>query len=206
MAGAAGRMNTIDFHFDCRQTYTFWSGLIGGLFLTLSYFGCDQSQVQRYLTAKSVNQARHSLLMSAFVKIPLQVAGPDGRRVHVRVLPVQPAADAVQHGAHGAGRAERARRRSYRALEGEFAQAFEQRRAAATTLAAASGPERDAARDAFTAATDEIRRIRGRAAQLVQGRHRHGDYGDKTGDTPKPTSTTSSRRSSRRGCRMDSSA
>jgi Na+/proline symporter len=47
--------------------------LIGGLFLSLSYFGCDQSQVQRYLTAKSINEARHSLLMSAFVKIPLQL-------------------------------------------------------------------------------------------------------------------------------------
>src|SRR6476661_9082431 len=73
VAGAAGRLNTIDFHFDIRQTYTFWSGVIGGLFLHLSYFGCDQSQVQRYLTAKSLKQARHSLLMSAFVKIPLQV-------------------------------------------------------------------------------------------------------------------------------------
>src|SRR6476469_5700878 len=73
VAGAAGRMNPIDFHFDIRQTYTFWSGLIGGLFLHLSYFGCDQSQVQRYLTAKSLKQARHSLLMSGFVKIPLQV-------------------------------------------------------------------------------------------------------------------------------------
>ena len=65
-------MNAIDFHFDLTQTYTFWSGLLGGLFLMLSYFGCDQSQVQRYLTAKSVDQARHSLMMSAFVKIPLQ--------------------------------------------------------------------------------------------------------------------------------------
>src|SRR5689334_21825733 len=73
IAGVVGRTNTIDFHFDARQTYTFWSGLLGGLFLHLSYFGCDQSQVQRYLTAKSLNQARHSLLMSAFVKIPLQV-------------------------------------------------------------------------------------------------------------------------------------
>ena len=74
VAGRGGAdFNTIDFHFDPRQTYTFWSGLIGGLFLHLSYFGCDQSQVQRYLTAKSLNQARHSLLMSAFVKIPLQV-------------------------------------------------------------------------------------------------------------------------------------
>ena len=56
-----------------RETYTFWSGMLGGLFLMLSYFGCDQSQVQRYLTAKSIDEARHSLLMSAYVKIPLQL-------------------------------------------------------------------------------------------------------------------------------------
>src|SRR6478736_5147062 len=72
LAGAAGRLNTIDLHFDWRQTYTFWSGLLGGLFLMLSYFGCDQSQVQRYLTAKSVEEGRDSLMMSAYVKIPLQ--------------------------------------------------------------------------------------------------------------------------------------
>src|SRR5439155_1162471 len=53
--------------------YTFWSGMIGGLFLMLSYFGCDQSQVQRYLTAKSIDEARQSLMMSAYVKIPLQL-------------------------------------------------------------------------------------------------------------------------------------
>jgi Na+/proline symporter len=73
LAGATGRLQAIDFRFDPRETYTFWSGMIGGLFLMLSYFGCDQSQVQRYLTAKSIDEARHSLLMSAFVKIPLQL-------------------------------------------------------------------------------------------------------------------------------------
>ena len=73
LAGATGRLKAIDFTFDLRETYTFWSGMLGGLFLMLSYFGCDQSQVQRYLTAKSVDEARHSLLMSAFVKIPLQL-------------------------------------------------------------------------------------------------------------------------------------
>src|SRR6185436_7406755 len=62
-----------DTKFDLNETYTLWSGLIGGLFLMLSYFGCDQSQVQRFLTAKSVSQGRTSLLMSAFVKIPMQV-------------------------------------------------------------------------------------------------------------------------------------
>src|SRR5262249_1363624 len=73
VAGAAGRMNTIDFHFDVRQTYTFWSGPIGRLFLHLSSFGSAQSQGRRYLPAKSLKQARTSLLMGAFVKIPLQV-------------------------------------------------------------------------------------------------------------------------------------
>src|SRR5438445_1745899 len=73
LAGATGRLQAIDFRFDVRETYTFWSGMIGGLFLMLSYFGCDQSQVQRYLTAKSVDEARDSLMMSAFVKIPLQL-------------------------------------------------------------------------------------------------------------------------------------
>ena len=74
IAGAAGRLQTVDFSFDLSRTYTFWSGLLGGTFLMLSYFGCDQSQVQRYLTARSVTEGRVSLLMSAFLKIPLQFA------------------------------------------------------------------------------------------------------------------------------------
>src|SRR5712692_5472413 len=73
LAGATGRLNAIDFSFNLSEKYTFWSGMIGGLFLMLSYFGCDQSQVQRYLSAKSVDEARQSLMMSAFVKIPLQL-------------------------------------------------------------------------------------------------------------------------------------
>ncbi|MDE2761973.1 MAG: sodium:solute symporter, partial [Gemmatimonadota bacterium] len=72
IAGATGRLKVFDFSFDINETYTFWSGLIGGTFLMLSYFGTDQSQVQRYLAAKSVGAARTSLLMSAYWKIPLQ--------------------------------------------------------------------------------------------------------------------------------------
>ena len=72
IAGAAGRMQTFDFSFDLTKTYTFWSGILGGTFLMLSYFGTDQSQVQRYLTARSVPEARNSLLISAYWKIPLQ--------------------------------------------------------------------------------------------------------------------------------------
>src|SRR5258708_35061348 len=73
LAGATGRLNAIDFSFNLHEKYTFWSGMLGGLFLFLSYFGCDQSQVQRYLTAKSIDEARSSLMMSAYVKIPLQL-------------------------------------------------------------------------------------------------------------------------------------
>jgi Na+/proline symporter len=72
IAGATGRLDIFDFSFDVNETYTFWSGLIGGTFLMLSYFGTDQSQVQRYLAARSVDEARTSLLMSAYWKIPLQ--------------------------------------------------------------------------------------------------------------------------------------
>ncbi len=72
LAGAAGRLNAIDFHFDWNNRYTFWSGLIGGTFLSLSYFGCDQSQVQRYLTGKSLTQSKLSLMFNAVAKVPLQ--------------------------------------------------------------------------------------------------------------------------------------
>lgn len=72
IAGATGRLQVFDFSFDLTKTYTFWSGILGGTFLMLSYFGTDQSQVQRYLAAKSIDEARSSLLMSAYWKIPLQ--------------------------------------------------------------------------------------------------------------------------------------
>jgi SSS family solute:Na+ symporter len=72
LAGATGRLQTFDFSFDLTNQYTFWSGTIAALFLFCSYFGTDQSQVQRYLTTKSVDEARDSLLMSAYWKIPLQ--------------------------------------------------------------------------------------------------------------------------------------
>jgi SSS family transporter len=72
IAGSLGKLNTIDTSFDLTEKYTIWSGLIGGLFLMLGYFGCDQSQVQRFLTSRSVDEGRVSLLMSAFLKIPMQ--------------------------------------------------------------------------------------------------------------------------------------
>jgi SSS family transporter len=72
MAGKMGRMNVIDWKFDPNNRYTIWSGLIGGFFLQLSYFGTDQSQVGRYLTGSSVGQSRLGLIMNGLIKIPMQ--------------------------------------------------------------------------------------------------------------------------------------
>ncbi|MEP6947116.1 MAG: sodium:solute symporter [Acidobacteriota bacterium] len=72
LAGSLGKLQTVNTSFDLTEKYTIWSGLIAALFLFLSYFGCDQSQVQRFLTSKSVSEGRTSLLMSAFFKIPMQ--------------------------------------------------------------------------------------------------------------------------------------
>jgi SSS family transporter len=72
IAGKMGKMNAIDTEFDLNNRYNLWSGLIGGFFLQLSYFGTDQSQVGRYLTGSSVSQSRLGLIMNALVKIPMQ--------------------------------------------------------------------------------------------------------------------------------------
>ena len=73
IAAASGKLQAVDTKFNIHETYTLWSGLLGGLFLMLAYFGCDQSQVQRYLSAKSVDEGRTSLIFNGFAKIPLQL-------------------------------------------------------------------------------------------------------------------------------------
>jgi Na+/proline symporter len=72
IAQTAGRLNASTLDTSLEAPYTLWSGLIGGLFLMLSYFGCDQSQVQRYLSGSSLTQSRLSLLFNAFLKVPMQ--------------------------------------------------------------------------------------------------------------------------------------
>jgi len=72
IAGNAGKLNVIDFSIDLNNRYTFWSGLTGGLFLALSYFGTDQSQVQRYLSGKSVKESQMGLIMNGVLKVPMQ--------------------------------------------------------------------------------------------------------------------------------------
>jgi Na+/proline symporter len=72
MAGSVGRLDVLDFNIDLNERYTVWSGLTGGFFLALSYFGTDQSQVQRYLGGRNLKESRLGLLFNGLVKIPMQ--------------------------------------------------------------------------------------------------------------------------------------
>jgi len=72
IAGASGKMEVLDFSFSFDNRYTFWSGIIGGTFLALSYFGTDQSQVQRYLSGKSVKEMQMGLIFNGLLKVPMQ--------------------------------------------------------------------------------------------------------------------------------------
>lgn len=72
LAGKLGKLNVVDFSFDLNNRYTFWSGMLGGVFLFLSYFGTDQSQVQRYLSGKSLTESRLGLLFNGLLKVPMQ--------------------------------------------------------------------------------------------------------------------------------------
>ena len=181
IAGGTGRLEALDFRFSLTETYTFWSGLLGGLFLMLSYFGCDQSQVQRYLTARSVDDGRTSLLMSAYWKIPLQVLVLTvGVLTFVFYLFTQPPllfnpvdAERVRSSPQNG---------AYDALQREYAAAFDARRGAARDIAAARQTrnvgEQARATDAFRDQDARIRAIRARAIALVRAVRGEGSYND----------------------------
>jgi Na+/proline symporter len=181
IAGAAGRLQTFDFSFDLTNQYTFWSGTIAALFLFCSYFGTDQSQVQRYLTTPSVDAARESLLMSAYWKIPLQALvllvgvlmflfflyTPSPmlfNRVHERAMLAGPQAT------------------EYRALESRFEGATASRSAAARvmTRAEAAGDTRslEAAKAEFRRQDTEARAVRSEAITLVRQSTGDASYSD----------------------------
>jgi Na+/proline symporter len=168
LAGAVGRVKTVDMSFSLNETYTFWSGLIGGLFLMLSYFGCDQSQVQRFLTARSVSEGRTSLLMSAFIKIPMQfLILFIGVMVFVFYQFTQPP---MIFKADDRARIERSA--EYQRLDAEYQRAFASRRQAAIAFANSEGAEGQgdvsaAAKQSFAEANQEISDVRKRAGVLV---------------------------------------
>jgi len=181
IAGAAGRLQTFDFSFDLTNPYTFWSGTIAALFLFCSYFGTDQSQVQRFLTTPSVDAARESLLMSAYWKIPLQALvllvgvlmflfflyTPSPmlfNQVHERAMQEGPTAT------------------EYRALESRFEAATASRSAAARvmTRAEAAGDSRNLgiARAEFRRQDEVARAVRNEAIALVRQTTGDPSYSD----------------------------
>jgi Na+/proline symporter len=162
LAGAAGRLNAIDFHFDWNNRYTFWSGIIGGTFLSLSYFGCDQSQVQRYLTGKSLTQSKLGLLFNGMAKIPLQFFILfAGAMVFVFYL-FEPAPLLFQKPA-----LEKARTLSgFNDVEQSYSNAFEARKKAAFDVAAHPGNQESIAR--FRSAQNDFTTVRQQGTKLAE--------------------------------------
>jgi SSS family transporter len=180
LAGSTGRLQALDFTWDPNKTYTFWSGLIGGLFLMLSYFGCDQSQVQRYLTARSVDEGRQSLLMSAYFKIPLQFLIPlIGVLIFTFYLFHQP--PMLFNAVHQEKVKASDRAAEWEVLEKEFQAAHDERRRAAervSQLPDGDDATRAAALTAFAAADRKVSAVRTRAARLVQDVSGDKQFGD----------------------------
>jgi SSS family transporter len=167
IAGATGRLDAFDFSFTLNETYTFWSGVLGGTFLMLSYFGTDQSQVQRFLTARSVDEAKSSLLMSAYWKIPLQalvLLVGIGVFVYYQFVrppllynPTHEAAVVAERGA------------AYDALQSSYNRAFTLREAAALEVADAETElSAEAAMQTFLSREADIQTIRGEALTLAE--------------------------------------
>ncbi|MEQ1757708.1 MAG: sodium:solute symporter [Vicinamibacterales bacterium] len=179
VAGSTGRLQTFDFSFDLTNQYTFWSGTIAALFLFCSYFGTDQSQVQRYLTTKSVDEARGSLLMSAYWKIPLQalvlLIG-----VLMFVYYLFTPGPMLFDGRHDQALREGARATEYQALQSRFTDASDQRRAAARAFSAAraAGQGVDAAQADLRARDAEVRGVRAEAQRFVRAATGDSSYND----------------------------
>lgn len=161
LAGAADKLQAVDTQFDWQNRYNLWSGLIGGTFLALAYFGTDQSQVQRYLTAKTLTHSRLSLLFNAVVKIPLQfVILLTGAMVFSFFVFVEPPAlfNPVQ-----AELVERRNAQQWQPLQESYRAAFAERRDAARTYLKGADP---AGLERFVRSNERFTAARGRMVQL----------------------------------------
>ena len=180
-AGKLGKLNVVSFAFHWSDRYNFWSGLIGGGFLALSYFGTDQSQVQRYLTGRSVAQSRMGLLATAVVKVPMQffilfigamifvfyqfVAPP------LFFNPVQTAR--VKAGPEAA---------AYQKLESDFGRLHAEKQAhlrdMLTAMKSGAGPDREGALTELRRTRAEELALRGEAARLIGRDNPRADTND----------------------------
>jgi solute:Na+ symporter, SSS family len=171
VAGSTGRLQTFDWRFDLTNDYTFWSGTLAAVFLFMSYFGTDQSQVQRYLTARSVDEARVSLFMSAYWKIPLQaLVLLIGVLMFVFYLFTPP--PLLFNPVHDKQVRESARAAEYQALEQRFTLAAAERGKAAEVFAAAKrtpgSPAGAFAEVGFKSWDQEVKTVRADALALVR--------------------------------------
>jgi SSS family solute:Na+ symporter len=179
LAGETSRLQVFDFRFDLTDRYTFWSGTIAAFFLFCSYFGTDQSQVQRYLTAKSVDEARTSLLMSAYWKIPLQalvlLVGVLMFVFYVFTPPPMLFNDAHRDRVQASARAA-----DYAATENRFQTAHTQQREAASALVRErqAGDAAPATSARFLQATADMRTARGDAVAIVKDVSGDAAYSD----------------------------
>ena len=181
VAGTAGRLQAFNFSTDPSVRFTFWTGTLGALFLFLSYFGTDQSQVQRYLTAKSVDEARTSLFMSAYWKIPLQaLVMIIGVLMFVFYLFTPP--PMLFNRVHDQRVRESARAGEYVALEQRYHEVIDERRIAAQQLADAESAGDDAAiearRAAFRSQEQRVKDARAEAIALVKQVSGDNSYND----------------------------
>ncbi len=165
LAGALDRMNVVQFEIDPNSRYTFWSGITGGFFLALAYFGTDQSQVQRYLAGRSLTESRLGLLFNGMFKIPMQfVILMVGVLLYVFHLftppPIffnEPALRRIAAGSDG---------EELGAVEIRFAAALARQRAAAIEFLAAA-PDDPHARRALRRAAADVEGLRKEARDLV---------------------------------------
>ncbi len=169
LAGAASKLNAVTLTLDWNDRYNLWSGLLGGMFLALAYFGCDQSQVQRYLTGKSIAQSRLSLLFTAVAKVPMQFFILfTGAMVFVFFVFERP--PVLFH--HTELERIRAVSAEFAPVEARFQSAFDERREAARRLMEArrgnDGAARRAAAETYRDAQGALDASRREAARLVE--------------------------------------
>jgi SSS family solute:Na+ symporter len=169
LAGALDRMNVVSFELDPSSRYTFWSGITGGFFLALAYFGTDQSQVQRYLSGRSVTESRLGLLFNGMLKIPMQfVILFTGVMVFVFYVFTQP--PIFFNGPALARVAASTHAPELQALQGRYDAAFAAQRVAATVYVASLNTDdarRATAKTALRAAAEDVRALRTEAKALV---------------------------------------
>lgn len=171
VAGKMGKLNVVNFDFDLNDRYNFWSGITAALFLFMSYFGTDQSQVQRYLSGKSVTESRLGLMMNGLLKVPMQfIILFIGVMVFVFYQFVQPPIffnkvekQKTEQSVYAA---------EFKAIENQYTEVFNEKKQEIKKLVNAVNAENDAAvleaKSSVLALQDETNRLRDEAKKVIK--------------------------------------